>query len=174
MSAPGDISRVYHFVPLVDVESCMRPACTCSAHSNLGGRGLPRFSARWRMPRQARWLKKYLGGGCASKIRHKEDARPALGDAPVLRVQGAPSQGGSVSHNGPSRVPLPARRSRHCTGRRRDPHGFFQDDSEVLAACRTEGSRHVLPHHESWANKLSWPLSMLIHLPHFSNETYLF
>lgn len=118
--------------------------------------------------------KSIWGGGCASKICHKEDARPALGDAPVLRVQSSPSQGGSVSHNGPSRVPCPARRSRHCTGRRRDPHGFFQDDSEIFPFRRAEGSRHVLPHHESWANKLSWPFSMLIHLPHFTNETYLF
>ena len=34
--------------------------------------------------------------------------------------------------------------------------------------------RHVLPHHESWANKLSCPLSMLIHLPHFSYQSDLF
>ena len=51
---------------------------------------------------------------------------------------------------------------------------FFQDDSEIFPFRRAEGSWHVLPHHESWANKLSWPLSMLIHLPHFTNETYLF
>jgi hypothetical protein len=53
-----------------------------------GGRSFPRFSARRRIPAQAFWLKKNLGGMLpVSKTRDNEDSTASLGNSEMLRIQ---------------------------------------------------------------------------------------
>jgi hypothetical protein len=66
--------------------SCL--ATVESANRKAVGNSLPRFSARRRMPLQARLLKKYRRGRSpVSKMSDNEDATPSLGNSEVLSVK---------------------------------------------------------------------------------------
>jgi hypothetical protein len=70
----------------VEIEVCSETATALSACSKGGGKVLPRFSARRRMPRQARPLNQYrCGTSPSSKMSDNEDATPSLGYSEMLR-----------------------------------------------------------------------------------------
>tara|TARA_R110002020_G_scaffold266483_34_gene481506 strand:+ start:851 stop:1474 length:624 start_codon:yes stop_codon:yes gene_type:complete len=72
--------------------ACLSSALYASATAdkawcNIGGSVLPRFSARRRIPRQARALKKYrCGTPPVSKISDNDDTPPSLRDSPSKPV----------------------------------------------------------------------------------------
>ena len=68
------------------------PASCCKASFSLGGKVLPRFSARRRIPAEAFWLKQYLSNpSCqGSRTCESEDATAALWDSEVLSVKHTP------------------------------------------------------------------------------------
>jgi hypothetical protein len=64
------------------------PATDRNASRSAGGKSLPRFSARRKIPRQAVALKKYRRGTSpVSKMSDNEDAAPSLGYSEVLSVK---------------------------------------------------------------------------------------
>jgi hypothetical protein len=66
---------------LSELRPCTWLATDCSALDNVGGKALPRFSARRRIPEQALALKKYRGSiGPVSSIEESEDTPTSLGD----------------------------------------------------------------------------------------------
>ena len=66
-------------------------ATCCKARSNIGGKSLPRLSARRRIPAQALALKKYRCGiGPVSKIDDNEHTLASLGQAEILSVEKPP------------------------------------------------------------------------------------
>jgi hypothetical protein len=70
----------------VKIEVCSETATALSACAKGGGKVLPRFSARRRMPRQARGVNQYrCGSSPVSKMSDNEDATPSLGYSKMLR-----------------------------------------------------------------------------------------
>ena len=67
-------------------------ACCSSAVLSIGGKSLPRRSARRKIPRQAFGDKEYLAGAFASKICDKKDAPAPLCCSEILGVVHAPSE----------------------------------------------------------------------------------
>ena len=90
------------------------PTTSIRASLNISGSVFPRFSARLRIPAHALGLKQYFSGAFRSKICDKVDSLPSLGDSPKLSVIHTPGNAVAISHDAPSRLPLPPiRRSRY-------------------------------------------------------------
>ena len=68
------------------------PACCSSAILSIGGKSLPRRSARLKIPLQAFGDKEYFAGAFASKICDKKDTPAPLCCSEVLGVVHAPSE----------------------------------------------------------------------------------
>ena len=75
----------------IEIEVGSESATAMSARAKSGGKVFPRFSARRRIPRQARELKKNrCGSSPVSKMSDNEDATPSLGYSELLSIQDSP------------------------------------------------------------------------------------
>ena len=103
----GGLSAMYHQQRFAAALQCPAAGFHRSADGGLpvsskaalnkGGRALPRFCARSKIPCFARSLKKYFCRVCVSSTCDNEDAAAALGDSEILRVKDAPRDAAFVS-----------------------------------------------------------------------------
>lgn len=79
-----------------------------------------------------------------------------------------------VSHNAPSSVPHPVRRSRNRNGAVDNSAYFRENCTEVLSIGAGEGSGDVLPDHVSWSNSVSCPSVFCVMCSHLLDHSNLF
>jgi hypothetical protein len=95
-----------------------------SASRSIGGRALPRRSARRKIPAQALGDKEYFTGASPSKIHDKKDSPASLCRSEILGVVHAPSEVNASASYHSSVCPSPSSRKRNFGFCERLKHGF--------------------------------------------------